>query len=143
MKKTISILLVLVIALSLCACGNANSKYVGTYVGNWSKHFKHIPTTSSKYIDSYNVYKDGKFTYILNSDGTGTVSFVVDELFDETNVEMFSCPISWEVVDEYIYITGSCKSPYVEETIKIDEKFVLEGKDLSNGHEYGSRFRKQ
>lgn len=143
MKKAISAILVLVVALSFCACGGANSKYVGTYVGNWFRHFNHIPATSSKYVDSYNVTKNGEFTYVLNSDGTGSVRFVVKELFDETNVEMYNCPISWEVVGEYIYISGSCESPYAEDTIEIDDRFVLEGKDLSNGYEGGSIFRKQ
>ena len=111
MKKTISVLLMLVIVLSLCACGNANSgsvnngsvnnensakknnsKYVGTYVfyGGWE-----TPTTPTEE------------RLILEQDGTGTYSEFTTEYRNEIYPKGFVLEdgtISWSV-DENGYIT--------------------------------------
>ena len=159
MKRIISLVLLVIICVSLCACGgkskgnSKNDKYVGTYVGPWCYTFEHIPwgELGSTYVDKYNSYRNGEVTFTLNSDGTGTLRFVSDDLalndnehYSHVEKEIFNCPITWEVVDEYLYLSGSCESKYDTEPIEIDEKMVLEGKDLkyADGDGYW-RYRKQ
>lgn len=136
MKKAISILLVLVTALSLCACGSA-SKYVGTYTR----------TLSNYAINAYegNHYFNVKVkltqTITLDSDGTGNVTYVADDIQRlGEDFLVLDCPITWEVVDDYLYISGASDW---EDGIHLvgtegsfswdNSRYQLEGKSLSPG----------
>lgn len=109
MKKAVSLILVLMLCLSMCACGgNSSSKYVGTYEGG-------AAVLASVY-ESYNgstLYKSefiqGKRTITLKADGTGSFSFKPTKTANFTNKavfdEMCNGTLVWQEDGDYLTIT--------------------------------------
>ena len=132
MKKALSLLLALVLCLSLCACGNsAESKYIGTY-SNSNYGVNQIVVDNTGYAHGrHTLY--GTRTLTLNSDGTGKDIFIADEVpHIGTNITVYDCSITWEVIDEYLYITGTTEhyATHSGSTISVDDRYILEGKTL-------------
>ena len=107
MKKGLSLILVLVLCLGLCACGS-KTKYVGTYESRASV----LASVSESYKGS-TLYKSelvyGTRTITLNSDGTGTIHFTTTENVNPTNKAVFdeTCngTLTWNVDGDYLTIT--------------------------------------
>ena len=135
MKKAISILLVLVMALSLCACGgnssnnaetDGTSKYVGTYEGTTEIYFQ----SGATFDTSYKI--------VLNKGGTGTYTREFLEDYEnafygehpiKTGDLIFSYDLTWEIVDNYIVLTGNGKE-YIEFTVsRTAIKWISGGKN--------------
>ena len=73
MKKIISAALVLLLALSLCACGGANKKVAKTPIeGAWV--CKNLSDNLKNFNDATLEIYDDEFTYSLNGSKTSTVS---------------------------------------------------------------------
>ena len=136
MKKTISIVFVLVMCLSLCACGG-NSKYVGTYTNSNRTMRMNYPDQSNYWrIETF----DGICTLTLNSDGTGSQVFVAHTVpYVGSNVTVYDCPITWEVVDDYLYVTGSCTALLNSQTYSINDRYTLQGKTLADADDPDSK----
>ena len=145
MKKAISILLVLVIALSLCACGennNSESKFVGTYkrVGGMG-----LPTTVGYNGGTLHTTGDFdcEFTIEINEDGTGTERCIAYKYNGETNAVVYEYDFAWEVVDEYLYITGKYTNNMNNKQVDVNDRYRLEGKTLVDADNSNFTYTKQ
>ena len=140
MKKAISLILVLALCMPLAACGSGGedlSKYVGTYIGDSGQMHDDIKLPSG-----YSATSSGTKTLVLNRGGTGTVSYVGQ--FDYSSEEpftMYSYDIKWEVIDGYLYVTGTGNyliGSGVES--KTNDQYELQGKTLVDVLNPQSRF---
>ena len=110
MKKTLSLILALILCLSLCACGV--NKYVGTYtdetIGVYRVEDIHFKTTN---------------IMTLNANGTGTLIMKATESVSpsysaENNYEIKAGDIlcqytlNWEDVDGYLVVDGTGQRYY-------------------------------
>lgn len=141
MKKAVAMILALVLCISMCACGsnssNSNSKYVGAY-SNSNQRMR------MNYPDQTNYWRteafDGTCTLTLNSDGTGSQVFVAHTVpYVGNSITVYNCPITWEVVDDYLYISGSCTSPLNSQTYTINDRYILQGKTLADADDPDSK----
>ena len=131
MKKVISILLVLVIALSLCACGG-KGKYVGTYTSEG--HFD-VRDGSSYQVST---------KLVINSDGTGSlVATSLDEddsvLYGKYELNVgdvfYAYELTWEESDGYLIINGTGKRYYKMGEWSIED-MVPEGTPVTLSESY-------
>ena len=129
MKKLLSCILVVTLCFMLSACGS--SKFVGTYERETSrKHYIVVPKSAGQWLHNDTI--TGTATYEINSGGTGRYYFTANKAaYYGENYVIIDADIEWEVVDDYLYVTGTAY--YKDESndsFEIDEQFVLEGKTL-------------
>lgn len=140
MKKAVSLLLVFVLCLSLCACGGKGkkSKYIGKYINN-------------SYLQTYDSQKiEVTEEMIINKDGTGTIVMKsLSEVYislGQTRIQngdiLLSYEIEWEESDGYLVVTGSGMQYYKlnhasvtaynpeGESVEISDSYELKGNKL-------------
>lgn len=109
MKKAISLIVVILLCLGLCACeDNSSSKYAGTYTAN-----TFILAAVSEPYNGGTLHKtetvSGIRTIILNADGTGSIQFTATQQATITNQsiydEMSKGTLTWSEDDGYLTIT--------------------------------------
>lgn len=94
MKKVVALMLVLVMALSLCACGGSNLKKVLTS-GTW---------VDVEYGDGYEFYKNGKGVYIYR---TGAKEPITWSKLDSNSIRIEATHVlGMQVFDDYELIGG-------------------------------------
>ena len=136
MKKFIALMLVLVVALSLCACGGAKSKYVGTYEKNTEVQGYYSGT-------DYPVQEE----LILKRDGTGScITRYSEDITRYNNLTgnevVFSAKkgdiyeklsLTWEVVDDCAVVdfSGTRYTVYgQEEAISYSQTYEIKANKL-------------
>lgn len=114
MKKIFCFAMALIMCLSLFSCGttNSKSKFAGTYERNGflNADVEYRDGNGQKHLD--HDFLDGKFTLVLNSDGTGTETFEITHMdskytlsYPERVKEMGTSEITWNTDGQYINIT--------------------------------------
>lgn len=127
MKKLISLLLIMVMALSLCACGN-NAKTPKWYVGTWG-----LPDH-----EWLTLRKDGTgtYTYYENNSSVYTVKLTWEVIKNDSNNERLKLYVSYMGTDyiatgiKYLKKDGSFGHPYDVN----DKKYMNEL--ISDGYEF-------
>lgn len=177
-KKNLLNKLAIVFAFSLLlccvlpACSSAtktDSGFAGTYEREHTrKHNIAMPHNNGTFRLGPE-FLDGKSQMVLNSDGSGTYTFKMDEGFDPTEISDFNKvagannltaadvtnylssidyviyegPVTWEEVDGLLYVTGTIPAKDESgETIKLDLQCELKGKTLMNLNGESSGFVK-
>ena len=144
MKKAISLILALVLCSSLCLAltGCGSSKYIGVYTR------EQYPISITAYIDKLNGYHPVSAGYkeilTISSGGTGRLKYITSDLSSNgDDFVILDCPMTWEVVDGYLYVSGSADWAegvnYVFNRSSFswnNERFVLEGKSLTGSGTY-------
>lgn len=129
MKKVLVLIITIAVCIGVCACagGNSNSKYVGTYSGFLGREHDDIIAPNG-----FTASTKGTRTLVLNADGTGTETYVGHYTIDEDeDFTIYSINIKWEVVDDYIYVTGTGRFLIGDKLeLKINDRYRLEGKTL-------------
>ena len=121
MKKAISLFLILVLCLSLCACGllNSENKYVGSYTSNYTRKF--IIENGAEFAV--------KELLVINADGTGTLTYISEDTVSGTNnhvspahhytIEkgdvLAELELEWGIVNEELVFNGTGKRYYTSE----------------------------
>lgn len=142
MKKIISVILLITMLCCLTACGD--SKFVGTYERETSrKHYIVVPKDAGQWLHNDTI--TGTATYEIHSGGTGKYYFTADKAaYYGENYVIIDADIEWEVVDDYLYVTGTAYyKDASNESFEIDEQFVLEGKTLVDATYNEIRYNKK
>ncbi len=121
MKKAISLFLLLALCLSLCACGllNPENKFVGSYTSNYSR----------KFVIENGTEFGVKELLVINSDGTGTLSYISENTVSGTNnhvspahhytIEegdvLAELELEWSIVNEQLVFNATGKRYYISE----------------------------
>ena len=121
MQKALSLILALIMCLSLCACGllNPENKYAGSYTSNYSR----------KFVIENGTEFGVKELLVINSDGTGTLSYISENTVSGTNnyvspahhftIEegdvLAELELEWSIVNEKLMFNATGKRYYTSE----------------------------
>lgn len=114
MKKIFCFAMALVLCLTLFSCGTTSSgnKFVGTYEKSGGLNADVEYRDAKGYKHSECDILDGKFTLVLNSDGTGMQTFEITHMdakytlsYPERVKEMGTDEITWNTDGQYVNIT--------------------------------------
>lgn len=134
MKKFISLLLTLIIictmALGMTGCGG--NAFVGTYTRETSWLHTIVGPTEPGSLRALEDTPEGFCTLVINGGGTGRYYFTAYDGYPFGNdFVLFEADITWEVVDEYLYVKGTAYfNDDSKKTMKVNDQYKLEGKTL-------------
>lgn len=147
MKKIISLLLAILtvctLALGMSGCGS--SEFTGTYMRkNTSRlHYIVCPEGTGTWLHDDEI--EGDATLVIESGGKGRYYFTAyDASYYGDNYIIMDGEIDWEVVDEYLYVSGTV---YFKDesgkSIELNKQYTLEGKTLVDTESPSIRYTKQ
>ena len=129
MKKVLFILVCILVLFTICGCNS--SDFIGTYTRETSWNHKIVcPEGTGTWLNSSS--PEGVNTLVIENGGKGRFYFTANNgAYYGENFILYDGEITWEVVDEYLYVEGTLYAQDESgESYELNREFKLEGKTL-------------